>query len=326
MKLLRGVASRGTTILCSLHQPRPRVLDLLDKVILLNKGRVAYFGSPRDAEGYFNSVGRPFPARQPHPADAMLTLCCREDGADLASLYRRSSAFFMGGSCGGYRGSNRALPRDEENGQDEEKEEALRVMSAHHPAEHPEKDVSHDQQDPPSGNAGSEATLPSSLHAGSDIEETELVDVGRGGAAEGAESGAHPEQRRGRRRELRQNLRDHSRARERNQGRRQVHQQQEQQGTLGTGKGGGEDKKSAPFLVQVEALSRRLLLRAVRHPLLLMLHFGGSIAMSLCLASVFGGRLGFNLEGAQNRPVMRLARFAALRLYAVKISYFSAVS
>lgn len=32
MTLLKGVASRGTTILCSLHQPRPRVLNLLDKV------------------------------------------------------------------------------------------------------------------------------------------------------------------------------------------------------------------------------------------------------------------------------------------------------
>ncbi|CAN0296843.1 unnamed protein product, partial [Hapterophycus canaliculatus] len=78
MILLKGVASRGTTILCSLHQPRPRVLDLLDNVMLLANGEVAYFGPPKDAKLYFSSVGRPFPPEQPHPADAMLTLCCRE--------------------------------------------------------------------------------------------------------------------------------------------------------------------------------------------------------------------------------------------------------
>lgn len=51
------------------------MLNLLDKVMLLSRGQVAYFGSPSDAKSFFSSIGRPFPAGQPHPADAMLTLC-----------------------------------------------------------------------------------------------------------------------------------------------------------------------------------------------------------------------------------------------------------
>ena len=106
MTLIKRVASRGTTVLCSLHQPRPRVLNLLDKVILLSKGRVAFFGNTGEAEPYFSSIGRPFPSGQPHPADAMLALCCREDGGDLPLLFRRASLGLSvnGGGLGSGRG------------------------------------------------------------------------------------------------------------------------------------------------------------------------------------------------------------------------------
>lgn len=65
MSLLSRVASRGTTILCSLHQPRPQVVDLLDKVILLSRGGVAFSGAPREAEAFFAATGRPFSGTVP---------------------------------------------------------------------------------------------------------------------------------------------------------------------------------------------------------------------------------------------------------------------
>ncbi|CAN0547931.1 unnamed protein product, partial [Ectocarpus sp. 12 AP-2014] len=179
MVLLKGVASRGTTVLCSLHQPRPRVLNLLDNVMLLSRGKVAYFGSPQGSESYFSSVGRPFPAEQPHPADAMLTLCCREDGGALPAL--------VAGAGGGHQ-------------DDEEGEEGAPWLDC-----------------------------------------------------------------------------------------------------CAEGKGRRRRSPSAGFLVQTEALCRRLLLRAVRHPLLLLLHFGGAVAMAVCLGTIFQGRLGFTLDGAQSR-------------------------
>ena len=58
MQLVAGVASRGTTVLCSLHQPRPAVAQLLDRVILLSRGAVAFSGAPDVAESYFTSIGR----------------------------------------------------------------------------------------------------------------------------------------------------------------------------------------------------------------------------------------------------------------------------
>lgn len=80
MKLVSHVAARGTTVLCSLHQPRPEIVSLLDKVILLSRGRVAFSGPPSEAESYFASIGRPFTALSGdvgirwgvNPADAML--------------------------------------------------------------------------------------------------------------------------------------------------------------------------------------------------------------------------------------------------------------
>ena len=60
MQLVSRVASRGTTVLCSVHQPRPEVVSLLDKVILLSRGAVAFSGPPGHAEAYFASIGRPF--------------------------------------------------------------------------------------------------------------------------------------------------------------------------------------------------------------------------------------------------------------------------
>ncbi|CAN0017439.1 unnamed protein product, partial [Ectocarpus fasciculatus] len=250
MTLLSGVASRGTTVLCSLHQPRPRVFNLLDRVILLSGGRVAYSGRPEDAEGFFQSVGRPFPRHQPHPADAMLTLVCREDGRDLPSLFRRSRLA-------------EGAPRETTAGGRVEAEEEERGGKAE---------------------GGGNVSISGSLNGDGELEEeTELVEVGRGGTRNGERAGGRWRASRRRQRQR---------------------QQQQQQPPEENKKGAGDEASSAPFLVQVEALSRRLLLRAVRHPLLLVLHFGGSVAMALCLASVFEGRLGYNLAGAQDRRVV----------------------
>ncbi|CAN0077098.1 unnamed protein product [Hapterophycus canaliculatus] len=52
-------ASRGTTVLCSLHQPRPQVFDSLDRVLLVSRGAVSFFGAPSSTGLYFASMGRP---------------------------------------------------------------------------------------------------------------------------------------------------------------------------------------------------------------------------------------------------------------------------
>lgn len=232
MVLLRGVASQGTTVLCSLHQPRPRVVNLLDKVILLSRGQIAFFGAPSEAETYFSSIGLPFPETQPQPADAMLTLCCREDGAYLPDFYERSSlrrrAALAASSAVAALGNT-----------------THRTMSSERLSGEEIHDV----------NAPSSPETPTSANA-------------NGAPVRASDFG-------------------------------------EQMYSL-MGRSSSKDlefksEETVSFWVQVEALSRRLLLRAMRHPLLLVLHFGGSLAMALCLGSVYWDRLDYTFQGAQDR-------------------------
>ncbi|CAN0512605.1 unnamed protein product, partial [Ectocarpus sp. 12 AP-2014] len=240
MVLLKGVASRGTTVLCSLHQPRPRVLNLLDNVMLLSRGKVAYFGSPQGSESYFSSVGRPFPAEQPHPADAMLTLCCREDGGALPALFERCAFVENGVYCVPSAATTAFLRAGEGGGGGAE--------------------------EPGSGMSSSRQSLRQDGSQHRDLEAQSVAGAG----------GGHQDDEEG------------------------------QEGApwldcCAEGKGRRRRSPSAGFLVQTEALCRRLLLRAVRHPLLLLLHFGGAVAMAVCLGTIFQGRLGFTLDGAQSR-------------------------
>ncbi|CAN0484102.1 unnamed protein product, partial [Discosporangium mesarthrocarpum] len=62
MGILSMVASRGTTVVASIHQPSESALALMDRVMLLSMGQVAYFGCPWGAERHFASVGHPFTA------------------------------------------------------------------------------------------------------------------------------------------------------------------------------------------------------------------------------------------------------------------------
>lgn len=281
MTLLSGIASRGTTVLCSLHQPRPRVVGLLDKVMLLSGGRVAYFGGPGDAEPFFRSIGRPFPRGQPHPADAMLTLCCREDGRDLPSLFRRSRSQLSSEAWS----AAPAAPAADAAGAAAAASVKMMVPSREQPGSQAGRGGAGDAD--PAGSAAGSRTLNTDDASG---EQTELVEVGLGPGPVGSSDGGGGEWEALRRRAQR--------------GRQRPRQRPTNGSAVATGE--GVEKLPAPFLVQVEALSRRLLLRAVRHPLLLVLHFGGSVAMALCLASVFGGQLGYNLAGAQNRQALRV--------------------
>lgn len=270
--LLKGVASRGTTVVCSLHQPRPRVFNQFDRVILLSKGRVAYSGTPGEAEAYFTSIGRPFPPGEStrQPADAMLALCSQEDGRDLPGLFRRS--FMYAESIGNHYACGRS------------REERLAESRTGHPGVMEERENADVGPTPDCANLEVEGVSEADKQQPQDDHQHRCDVTGNSAHSEaGGFEGTELVRVRGRRRERRR----------------------------GNPWRGGEcrgEKAYVPFVVQVGALSRRLLLRAVRHPLLLVLHFGGSVAMALCLASVFGGRLDFTMEGAQNRREGRIVR------------------
>lgn len=49
VRLMKDMATRGKTIICTIHQPSSEVFAMFDKLLLLAEGRVAYMGSSAGA-------------------------------------------------------------------------------------------------------------------------------------------------------------------------------------------------------------------------------------------------------------------------------------
>ncbi|TPX30201.1 hypothetical protein SmJEL517_g06179 [Synchytrium microbalum] len=72
--LLRQAAKDGNrTILMSIHQPRREILDLFDKVLILARGEILFFGSVPESIQHFIKMGHPIPALT-NPADHFLDI------------------------------------------------------------------------------------------------------------------------------------------------------------------------------------------------------------------------------------------------------------
>jgi len=65
VKLLKSIARKGATVLCTIHQPSSEVFELFDMVMLLKDGRVLYQGTTEGVIDYFTarvpSAGAPQP-------------------------------------------------------------------------------------------------------------------------------------------------------------------------------------------------------------------------------------------------------------------------
>jgi len=57
MKTLQKLASRGRTIICTIHQPRSTIFELFDRLLILSLGRPVYFGQASQAVNYFAQLG-----------------------------------------------------------------------------------------------------------------------------------------------------------------------------------------------------------------------------------------------------------------------------
>jgi len=73
MQSLRLLASRGRTVVCTIHQPRSSIFALFDQLLLLSEGRTMYHGPAREAENYFSSIGFQAPPSF-NPADFFVDL------------------------------------------------------------------------------------------------------------------------------------------------------------------------------------------------------------------------------------------------------------
>lgn len=62
MQILSNMAvKRNRTVLLTIHQPSYRILDTINKFLVLSRGNVIYYGGVPEMETYFNNLGYTMP-------------------------------------------------------------------------------------------------------------------------------------------------------------------------------------------------------------------------------------------------------------------------
>jgi ABC-type uncharacterized transport system ATPase subunit len=81
MQILSQMAvKRNRTVLLTIHQPSYRILDTINKFLVLSKGNVVYYGAVSQMETYFNNLGYTMSENvrittSPHPTSTHSCLC-----------------------------------------------------------------------------------------------------------------------------------------------------------------------------------------------------------------------------------------------------------
>lgn len=73
IQTLQDIAEVGKTVITTIHQPSSRLFHKFDKLILLGKGSLLYFGKASEAIVYFSSIGYS-PLIAMNPAEFLLDL------------------------------------------------------------------------------------------------------------------------------------------------------------------------------------------------------------------------------------------------------------
>ncbi|KAK2982066.1 hypothetical protein RJ640_003191 [Escallonia rubra] len=73
VEVLQDIAEAGKTVITTIHQPSSRLFHKFDKLILLGKGSLLYFGNASEAVVYFSSIGCS-PMIAMNPAEFLLDL------------------------------------------------------------------------------------------------------------------------------------------------------------------------------------------------------------------------------------------------------------
>jgi ATP-binding cassette, subfamily G (WHITE), eye pigment precursor transporter len=56
IECLKGLAKRGKTIICTIHQPSSEIFAMFDRICLMAEGRTAFIGNSSDANNFFSKV------------------------------------------------------------------------------------------------------------------------------------------------------------------------------------------------------------------------------------------------------------------------------
>ena len=84
VEALKTLADAGHTVVAAIHQPRSRIFELFDDLILLSRGRRVYGGAASDAVGHFAELGHECPQHY-NPAEFLADLISTEQSTDEAA-------------------------------------------------------------------------------------------------------------------------------------------------------------------------------------------------------------------------------------------------
>jgi ABC-type multidrug transport system ATPase subunit/ABC-type multidrug transport system permease subunit len=71
VQVLRRIAQSGSVVIMTIHQPSARILGILDRLLLLSRGRTVYAGTPAGLKPFFAEFGEPIPDNE-NPAEFAL--------------------------------------------------------------------------------------------------------------------------------------------------------------------------------------------------------------------------------------------------------------
>ncbi|VVB05734.1 unnamed protein product [Arabis nemorensis] len=64
VQVLKRIAQSGSIVIMSIHQPSARILDLLDRLIILSRGKSVFNGSPASLPRFLSDFGRRIPEKE----------------------------------------------------------------------------------------------------------------------------------------------------------------------------------------------------------------------------------------------------------------------
>eukprot|EP00668_Euglena_longa_P010682 GGOE01012939.1.p1 GENE.GGOE01012939.1~~GGOE01012939.1.p1 ORF type:complete len:1397 (-),score=415.61 GGOE01012939.1:676-4659(-) len=91
LNALQAVRQSGRTVICTLHQPTSESFALLDRLMVLQAGRMIFFGEPQQVSLYFGAIPGVLPYDERKNAATWMMKVIKSAGYNLAELYASST-------------------------------------------------------------------------------------------------------------------------------------------------------------------------------------------------------------------------------------------
>lgn len=92
VQLVKDLAGHGRIVVLSVHQPSARSFLLLDKIVLLGKGKLLYSGAPAESKNYFEELGFKCPEHE-NIADFILDIASNTNNHSMIRTSMKRKAF-----------------------------------------------------------------------------------------------------------------------------------------------------------------------------------------------------------------------------------------